>query len=175
MSDERVVIFIDGANLFHALNDEFESHNIDFTILAQKLIGDRKLVRTYYYTALPDQKINPERYAKQMKFLDALRDKDYFKVVLGRLEPRGSTYVEKGVDIALAIDMLELAFSNVYDTAILVSGDGDMVKAVEVVQRLGKHVENASTASGLSRNLRHTCDKVITLSKEYLMDCWMKK
>ena len=172
--DERVTVFIDGANLFFTLKDDFENLNLDFNLLAHKLVDDRRLVRTYYYTALPDQRLHPDRYAKQMRFLDALREKPYFTVILGRLESRGNTYVEKGVDIALAVDMLQMAYSDAYDTAILVSGDGDLSKVVEIVQRMGKHVENASTPSCLSYHLRNVCDKTVILNKDFLKNCWRK-
>ena len=80
--------------------------------------------------------------------------------------------MEKGVDIALAIDMVQMAYDDTFDTAILISGDGDMAKAVEVVQRNGKHVENATTKKSLSYNLRKTCDKVIIIDDDFLVDCW---
>jgi uncharacterized LabA/DUF88 family protein len=175
MPDERVAIFIDGSNLFHALQTDFGRTDVDFGLLAQKLIGNRRLVRVYYYTAVMDQNRDPTRYAKTMRFLDALRERPYFTVVLGRLEPRpNGSYVEKGVDISLAVDLLELAFNNVYDTAVIVSGDGDFAKAVEVVERLGKHVENASTPRCLSRHLQHTCDVTRILDATFLSDCWRK-
>jgi len=44
----------------------------------------------------------------------------------------------KGVDIALARDMLTHAFFNNYDVAVLISGDGDYVPLVNEVKRLGK-------------------------------------
>lgn len=53
-------------------------------------------------------------------------------------------YIEKGIDILLATDMVSLAFRNAYDTAILVSGDSDYVPVVKEIQELGKRVENAS-------------------------------
>jgi len=167
---EKVTIFIDGANLLHGLAQDFNKIDVDFEKLVNKLLGGRDLSRVYYYTALPDQKTDPIKYAKQQGFVEALNRKPYFKVVQGRLEPRGDSYVEKGVDIALAIDMLELA--NTYDTAILISGDGDFAKAIEAIQRMGKHTENAITRSCLSRNLEQTCDKVIILDKEFLKTCW---
>jgi uncharacterized protein (TIGR00288 family) len=96
-------------------------------------------------------------------------------VVLGRLEPRpGGLYVEKGVDIAMAIDILDLAYHNTYDTALLITGDGDFAKAVQIVQRMGKHIENASPKSCLSHNLQNTCDKTIILDSAYLATCWRK-
>jgi len=169
---EKVAVFIDGSNFFHGLIEEFGKIEIDFSKLITKLIGDRHLMRAYYYTALPDQKRDPDRYKKQQQFTSALQRKDYFKVVFGRLEPRGNTYVEKGVDISLAVDMIDLAFQNVYDTGILITGDGDMAKAIEVAQHHGKHIEVACMRSMLSNNLSHVCDKFICLDREYLIDCW---
>jgi uncharacterized LabA/DUF88 family protein len=169
---ERVAIFIDGANLLHSLSEEFNRINVDFELLARKLVNGRDLVRVYYYTALPDQNQDPERYRKQQKFVDALQRKPYFTVVLGRLERRATGYVEKGVDIAIAVDMLDLAFTNVYDTAIIISGDGDFAHAVEVVQRLGKHVENACPSKGFSYHLRKQCDVTTILNAAFISDCW---
>ena len=161
--------------MFYGLKQDHQSINLDFVKLVNKLIQGRSLVRVYYYTALPNQQDNPEMYKKQQKFLDAIQKKPYFKVVIGRLEKRDNGLVEKGVDVALSVDMLDLAFSNIYDTAILISGDADFAHAVEVVQRLGKHVENASTRSCLSNHLQTMCDTYVILDKDFLKDCWREK
>ena len=48
---------------------------------------------------------------------------------------------EKGVDTALAIDMIQLAIDNVYDVAILGSTDADLCPAVRFIyERTGKPV-----------------------------------
>lgn len=171
---EKVTFFIDGANLLHGLTQDFNRIDVDFEVLVNKLLGKRDLSRVYYYTALPNQSRDPERYTKQQKFHAALQRKPYFRVVLGRLEPRNGSYIEKGVDIALAIDLLDLAYHNTYDTAIIISGDGDFSRAVEIVQRMGKHVENACTISCLSHHLQQTCDKSIMLDENFLKVCWRK-
>jgi len=170
---ERVAVFIDGANLLHGLQQDFDRIDVDFEKLVNKLLGGRSLTRVYYYTALPDQTRDPDRYTKSQKFLNALGRKPYFSIVLGRLEIRpGGFYVEKGVDIAIAVDLLDLAYHNTYDTAILITGDGDFSKAVEMIQRMGKHVENSSTKSCLSFNLQKTCDKTVLLDSSLLDSCW---
>ena len=46
---ERVMVFIDGSNLYHVLNQHFSRNDIKFGKFAEKLAGDRELVRTYYY------------------------------------------------------------------------------------------------------------------------------
>ncbi len=44
----------------------------------------------------------------------------------------------KGVDIALAKDVLSNAFMQNYESALLIAGDGDYVPLVNEVERLGK-------------------------------------
>lgn len=82
-----------------------------------------------------------------------------------------TNYIEKGVDIAIASDMLKFAYSDSYDTAILISGDGDFVSALEGVQNLGKHVENAYFNKGHSIYLRETCDRFVCLTSNSIKKC----
>ena len=171
MPDERVVIFIDGSNLYHCMKQELGSARIDFYGFAKLLVGDRKLIRTYYYNAPVRREDGEERYQAQQKFFDALKRVPYLEVKLGRLEPRGDTVVEKGVDIAIAVDMLHFAPTDMYDTAVLVSGDGDFGSAVQAVKNLGKHVENAFFRTGLSRHLSDAADRFVLLDKDLMKDC----
>jgi len=49
--------------------------------------------------------------------------------------------IEKKVDIKIAVDIISLAYENAYDTAVLVSGDGDFVPVVKKVKELDKNLE----------------------------------
>jgi len=146
MEKKRVMIFIDGSNFYHGLKNVVGKTNIDFQKLAEKLCGERDLIRTYYYNA-PVQREgregNEEKYRSQQKFFSALDNVPYLTKKLGRLEKRGNIWVEKGVDVHLAVDMLSMAVKNLYDVAILISGDGDFASAIDAVKDLGKHVEVA--------------------------------
>jgi len=51
--------------------------------------------------------------------------------------------IEKGVDTSIAIELFHYALENVYDKAILISGDADFVPAIEFIQRTGKHIIHA--------------------------------
>lgn len=51
--------------------------------------------------------------------------------------------VEKGVDTAIATDMIRLAWENAYDAAILVTSDADLVPAVEFLELKGIRVIQA--------------------------------
>ena len=68
--------------------------------------------------------------------------------------------MEKGVDMRIGIDLLVGASRNLYDTAVLVSGDGDLTEAVRAVKELGKHVELAALPSGRSWELVQVADVV---------------
>ncbi|MBE0415245.1 MAG: NYN domain-containing protein [Dehalococcoidia bacterium] len=172
--EERVAIFIDGSNFYHALKDNFGRADLDFEVFASRLCCERRLIRTYYYNVPVDQNREPQRYADQRKFFDRLHQTPYLTLKLGRLVYRGGVPIEKGVDVWLATDMLNLAWKNVYDTAIVVTGDGDFADAVEAVKELGKHVENAYTKKGLSQHLRQACDRLVVLDMDFLKECWLK-
>ncbi len=167
MNYERVVIFIDGSNLFHAIR--YINIKIDYQKLVDFLKEDRKLIRAYFYGAIPQEKDikknSPEweSYLRQRRFLEELSLQG-IKVKLAKLRrlPSGE-YIEKEVDIMLATDMLSMAHMNTYDTAVLVSGDSDFSYTVEEVQRIGKRVENATFKKTSSYQLRKVCDRFLLL------------
>jgi len=168
---ERVIVFIDGSNFYHSLKSGFGSAKIDFSLLINHLVGNRHLVRVYYYNATLHPTQGEQQVKSQQSFLNAVRSLPYFEVRLGRLEPRGNTYVEKGVDVRLAVEMLKFAVAGIYDTAILVSGDADFSHAVQAVKDLGKHVELAFCTRGLSRQLQQVCDRFIQIDQDLLEEC----
>lgn len=49
---------------------------------------------------------------------------------------------EKGIDTAIATDMISLAWEDAWDVAILVSSDKDYIPVVEFLASKGKHVIN---------------------------------
>jgi len=168
---EKVAIFIDGSNIFHAIRQL--NIKIDYTKLVDFLKEDRRLIRSYFYGAVPQEKDlkkhTPEweSFLRQRRFLEELSLQG-IKVKTANLRrlPSGE-FIEKEVDIMLATDMLSLAYKNVYDTAILVSGDSDFSYTVGEVQSLGKRVENASFEKTSSYILRKVCDRFILLD-DYL-------
>lgn len=169
---ERVAVFIDGSNFYHGCANVLPAGiRVDLGQFAAKLVGKRQLIRVYFYTAVVRREDGEERYQNQQRFLERLRHLWYFHVKLGRLMPRQGTVVERGVDVNIAVDMLKYAFSNAYDTAILVSGDGDFATAVDAVKDLGKHVENAYFESGRSQELQTACDAFVRLDVEYMREC----
>ncbi len=73
--------------------------------------------------------------------------------------------VEKAVDVKIAIDMVVMAERGEYETAYLLSADGDLTPAVAAVRASGKKVFVASAQSGAQ--LAAACDKFIPLRREW--------
>jgi uncharacterized LabA/DUF88 family protein len=171
---ERVVIFIDGSNLYHSLEENCRRFDLDFGAFSQKLAKGRNLFRTYYYNIERDPDRNPQAYQDQQKFLAALYSTPYLEVRLGGSKLRGDVAVEKGIDIMLATDLLRLAWNDIYDTAILVSGDGDFAYAVQAVKDMGKHIEIAAFPANLSWELAHVADEREFFEPEYFNTLWSR-
>ena len=173
---ERIMIFIDGSNLYHSLKTFFKRTDLDIGKLCNKLLEKRRLVRIYYYNAKVGLKEEPERYRDQQRFFASVNAIPYSELRLGRLVysnwPNSPPY-EKGVDIQLATDMITHSFKNNYDVAVLVAGDNDFVSAVQAVKDNGKHLEVALFGKErTSLQLRETADNIISINKRLLNKCW---
>jgi uncharacterized LabA/DUF88 family protein len=173
--EERVAIFIDGSNLYHALRGNFRRHDLNFAEFVTKLCGPRPLFRTYYYNVLQDPILSPDGYREQHEFLDILRKTPYLEVRLGSTKVAQGIPVEKGIDIMLATDLLYFAWSDFYDVAVLVSGDSDFAYALQAVKNMGKHIEVAYFESGVSKDLLNIADDRHLLNRSFFSGLWAGK
>lgn len=169
----RVMIFIDGSNLYHVLKQNTDKRDLDYKKFSEKLCGDRELIRTYYYNIRQESADNPSLAESQDRFLNALYETDYLEVKLGIWKPRGNTMVEKGVDVMIAADLISHAYEDHYDTAILVSGDADFYPALQVVKDTGKQVEVAAFDSNLSSEAARLSDVLVKFDRGYFDGLWM--
>ncbi|MFC2003347.1 NYN domain-containing protein [Chloroflexota bacterium] len=170
--EDRVAIFIDGSNLYHALKNNFKRHNLNFAEFSNKLCGQRRLFRTYYYNVLQDPTQRPDSYREQREFLDILRKTPYLEVRLGSTKTAQGVEVEKGIDVMLATDLLYFAWNAFYDVAVLVSGDSDFAYALQAVKNMGKHVEVAYFESGVSKDLLDVADNRHLLDRRFFSGLW---
>ncbi len=173
--EDRVAIFIDGSNLYHALRSNFRRYDLNFAEFTSKLCSSRRLLRTYYYNVLQDPTQRPEGYREQQEFLDILRKTPYLEVRLGGTKIAQGVPVEKGIDIMLSIDLLYFAWNNFYDVAVLVSGDADFAYALQAVKNMGKHVEVAYFESGISKDLLDVADNRHLLDRGFFRGLWAGK
>ena len=173
---DRVMIFIDGSNLYHSLKGYFKRTNVDIGKFSHKLLEKRRLIRIYYYNARIGRKEEPERYRNQQAFFDSVSSIPYCELRLGRLVyvnwPNTPPF-EKGIDIQLTTDLLTHSYKDNYDVAILVTGDSDYVGALQAVKDNGKHIEVALFGKGqTSRPLREVTDRVVPIDNHLLRGCW---
>lgn len=170
--ENRVAIFIDGSNLYHAMKNNFKRHDINFAEFANKLCGSRSLFRTYYYNVLQDPVQRPDGSREQQEFLDILRKTPYLEVRLGGTKTSQRVPVEKGIDVMLATDLLYFAWNGFYDVAVLVSGDADFAYALQAVKNMGKHVEVAYFEGGISKDLLDVADNRHFLDRHFFTGLW---
>jgi uncharacterized LabA/DUF88 family protein len=170
--ESRVAIFIDGSNLYHALRSNFGRHDLNFAEFANRLCGNRFLFRTYYYNILQSSSPRVDGIREQQDFLNALRETPYLEVRLGSTKLSQGVAVEKGVDVMLATDLLHFAWNNLYDVAVLVSGDSDYAYALQAVKNMGKHVEVAYFENNISKDLLDISDKRHLLDIKFFKGLW---
>ncbi len=145
--EERVAIFIDGANLFYAamhLNLE-----IDYTKLLRCLTKGRQLLRAYFYTPVDNTN------EKQQGFLLWMRRNGY-RVFTKELVYHLDGSKKANMDVEITVDMLTLA--KYCDTVILLSGDGDLAYAVNAIAYQGVQIEVVSLSSMTSESLIDVAD-----------------
>lgn len=161
--DEKLALFIDGANLYAA------ARTLGFDIDYRKLLnwaGQRgRLIRAFYYTAL----IEDQEYTPIRPLVDWLDYNGYTMVTKPAKEftdAQGRRKVKGNIDIELAIDMMEVA--DRVDHVILFSGDGDFRRLIEAVQRKGTRVTVVSTISTqppmIADELRRQADQFLDLT-----------
>jgi uncharacterized LabA/DUF88 family protein len=148
----RVAIFIDGSNLFYAALQL--GVEIDYTKLLCKLTAGSRLLRAFFYTGVD------RTNEKQQGFLLWMRRNGYRVIAKDLVQlPDGSK--KANLDVEIAVDMMALVDS--YDTAVLVSGDGDLAYAVNAVSYRGARVEVVSLRTMTSDSLINVSDRYIDL------------
>ena len=150
----RVAIFIDGSNLFYAaLQLGIE---IDYTKLLVRLTAGSRLLRSFFYTGVD------RTNEKQQGFLLWMRRNGYRVIAKDLVQlPDGSK--KANLDVEIAVDMMALVGS--YDTAIIVSGDGDLAYAADSVSYRGARIEVVSLRSMTSDSLINVADRYIDLDQ----------
>jgi uncharacterized LabA/DUF88 family protein len=163
---EQIIIFIDNSNIFKG----FQKYSIkaDYEKLKNEIKKDRNLNNIFLYEGVV-YPINPEKkkwYENLSKNSGYVIKASFDKIALN------NTF-EKKIDIQIAIDIISLAYENAYDTAVLVSGDGDFVPVVKKVKKLGKNMElwafKYSLANALKEEFEltntHYLDDILTKIK----------
>lgn len=142
----RVAAYVDGFNLYNGMHDARGRRGLWLnleSLLASLLRPNQQLVVVHYFTALV---IGPGQ-PHQQTYLDALASYcSVTKLHVGRFQQKSvrcrscgsswTSYEEKESDVSLAVQLLEDAARNIFDQALIVSGDSDMKPAVDAVRRI---------------------------------------
>jgi len=91
-------------------------------------------------------------------------------IALAKKHEEVLVWVEKAVDVELAVDMVTMASRDDYDAAYLLSADGDYTAAVQFVRSRGKKVYVASLAYGAQ--LAKAANSFIHLKPDWFKDCY---
>jgi len=142
----RVSFFIDGFNLYHALNDN-NKHLRQFNWLNLRKLAELYLRKqdslsdVFYFTALATW--DTDKVQRQKLFIRAQESFGVktvygeFRSIFRRCHICGKTYStfeEKETDVNIAIKLLEQAHLNTYDNAVILSGDSDQIPVLRTIK-----------------------------------------
>nr|WP_321359031.1 NYN domain-containing protein [uncultured Hyphomonas sp.] len=160
--DERLALFIDGANLYSAARAL--GLEIDFRKLLKEFQGRGRLLRASYYTAL----VESDEYSPIRPLVDWLAYNGFSVVTKAAREytdREGRKRHRGNMDVELTVDMLAAAAH--LDHIVLFSGNGDFRRLVEAVKAKGVRVSvvstNASSSPQVADDLRREADAFIEL------------
>ncbi len=190
----KIVVLIDGG-YFDSINYYLKQNRkkkIDVEKLSLKVVRDGLHLRTKFYHAYPYQSEDPTeeekaKYTGALQFFHSigrLRNHEFCNV--GRVKQKryncpkcNSEFIkrgQKGVDVALALDLVKMARKRVADEFVLISGDEDLTSAVEMAQEelcnvIVYYVYDIDDNMYVSKKLTHTASDRVRMDLGFLEEC----
>ncbi len=148
LGKKRVYCFVDGFNLFHAIDDLRPKNNrlkwLDLAKLTEAFImpSAEELKAVYYFSAYPTWL--PESHKIHKKYVKALQAVGVIPV-MGRFKEKKRfckavcrkhwiSHEEKESDVNLALYMLHHAHLRNYDKAIIITADSDLCPIINLLR-----------------------------------------
>ena len=144
MRTERTITYIDGYNFYHGICDArlHSSRWLDLTAMSQSLLKpQQRLELVRYFTTMVRN--NPPKAKRQSTFIEALRARGGIEIDFGHFLSKSmkcpncgnewTKHEEKKTDVNIAVRILDDAFDDRFDVAMVVSGDSDLVPAIESI------------------------------------------
>jgi uncharacterized LabA/DUF88 family protein len=159
----RTYIYVDGFNFYYGAVKNTPYKWLDFKTFFEKLLDPQhKILSIKYFTAMVSGKFDPDQPVRQKTFIRAIQKhipelsvyygKFITHEVLKPLVYKGSKYKhikfkvpvykteEKGSDVNLAVHLLNDAWNDEYDCAVVVSNDSDLAEALKLVKNDHKKI-----------------------------------
>ncbi|MBI2095576.1 MAG: NYN domain-containing protein [Candidatus Omnitrophica bacterium] len=150
---ENVIFYIDGFNLYHAINDhknlakepDYKKYKwLDLMALCKMYLQQEQILKdVYYFTALATW--NERKVNKHQVYIRALKSAGT-KIIYGRFQGKDrecknchamfTAHEEKLTDVNIATRLLLDAQKNRFDRAIIISGDNDLAPAIHAAKEL---------------------------------------
>ena len=151
----RVALFVDVPNLIYAA--ERRNVNIDFGRVLDYFTQGRELVRATAYAPITD---DPKAALESQRFVHHFVGHPY-RLITKPLKRFADGSMKANFDIELAIDILTM--SDRLDIVVLMSGDGDFRRVVELVASRGVRVEVVAFSETASSELKSVADLYIDI------------
>ncbi len=179
---QRVIVYIDGFNLYYGLREmQWRRYYwLNMYCLAENLLRPhQKLIAVRYFTTRIATKPKAKR-KRQDTFIEALETLAGLTIHFGhflskkrrcaRCGASWQTYEEKMTDVNIAVELLSDAQENLFDTAIVISGDSDLVGPIcAVLNRFpNKRVIAAFPPKRFSKALRNSATGDIRVTQSIL-------
>ncbi len=150
-NQRRVAVYVDGFNLYHAIDElnvpKLKWLNLD--ALARSLLRPQEtLVKCHYFTSIVDW--NPKKEANHRAYIAAQRAQG-LTITYGTFKTSKKHCAqfsrqclfreEKRTDVALGVQIVADALTDVFDRLILVTADTDQIPSVSLVHKLRSNIQ----------------------------------
>lgn len=164
MAARRVSVYIDGFNLYHALDDLGENHLkwLDLWALSQTLIRKNEAVTTVkYFSAYATWM--PASYRRHQRYIAALQAQGV-QFIEGRFKEkpmqckscsvRYKAHEEKETDVNIGVHLMADGLQDRFDRALVISADTDLNEAVNLTkaEAAGKQIDLVAPPKRKGRN-----------------------
>jgi len=177
----RVSFFIDGFNVFHSLDSVGAYHKykwLDYSALAKCFVSAKDTITDiYYFTAYADWE--PAKKARHQLLIRALTMKGV-NIVFGKFKLRDKycrlchntyqTFEEKQTDVNISVKLFQCAHNDTFDTAMLVTGDSDIVPAIIAVKQSfpAKRIGLVIPIGRSAEEMKNACDFHMKMKEKHL-------
>lgn len=144
---ERTIFYVDGFNLYFGIKELRQNSLkwLDVNLLAKNLLkSHQELKDVYFFTSRVTN--SPGKEKRQLTYIEALDQHSNIKIVFGKFQPNYitckscahvySSPSEKMTDVNIAVQMLQDAYQDKFDTAVLISGDSDLLPPIIAIKKL---------------------------------------